>query len=145
MALCRKYPGCCPALGQYNRKNILTCGSKEMKVFTSLPDFQNRIYARILPEPSILQKCIDLGFKPTNMICIQGPFSRDLNLAMMKHIGAEILVTKDSGPTGGYLDKLEASKMLGIKVIVIGRPLEQEGYTFDQLIAKLKAEHKLLL
>ena len=124
---------------------FLTCGSKEAEVFTSIPVFSDRITIRVLPIPDVIQKCLDLGFKPSNIIGMQGPFSKELNTAMFKAAGAEILVTKDSGAEGGFMEKIEAALELGIKVVVIGRPLEDTGYPFQQVIDKLIADYKLEL
>lgn len=130
-------------LAEMPGKIFLTCGSKEIEAFTSIPDYNNRIYLRVLPEPAAIQKCLSLGYKPMNIICMQGPFSKELNRAMMKQIRADIMVTKDSGPTGGFQEKVEAASMLGLTIIVIGRPPEEEGYTYAQLKARLIAEYVL--
>ncbi|NLI92668.1 MAG: precorrin-6A reductase [Peptococcaceae bacterium] len=122
---------------------FLTTGSKEIEVFTSIPDFQNRIYLRVLPIPDVIEKCVHLGFKAPNIICMQGPFSKELNVAMMRSIGAEILVTKDSGDTGGFTEKIEAADMLGMKVIVIGRPVEEQGLTYQDVLEKLIHDYGL--
>lgn len=122
---------------------FLACGSKEVESFISIPNYSDRIFLRVLPIPEILQKCLDLGFRSPNIIGMQGPFSKELNMAMLKSSATEILVTKDSGDAGGFREKIEAALELGVTVIVIGRPLEQEGYTFDQVIQKLVVNYSL--
>ena len=122
---------------------FLACGSKEAEVFTCAPDFADRITIRVLPIPDVIQKCLDLGFKPSNIIGMQGPFSKELNTAMFNAAGAEILVTKDSGAEGGFMEKIEAALEFGVKVVVIGRPIEDTGYPFHQIIDKLRADYKL--
>ncbi|ADY57158.1 precorrin-6x reductase [Syntrophobotulus glycolicus DSM 8271] len=124
---------------------FLACGSKEIQAFTSLPDFAERVYARILPAPESLEKCLSLGFKHSHMICMQGPFSRELNAAMLKATAAAWLVTKDSGEIGGYHQKIEAAGDLGIPVVVIGRPEEGEGLSFAQVVQKLQTEYGLTI
>jgi precorrin-6x reductase len=122
-------------------KIFVTCGSKEIQKFTIIPDFSERVYIRILPEPQNLQRCMDLGFKPPNIICMQGPFSKELNIAMLRSTGAAVLVTKDSGPAGGFSEKMEAAAELGIPAIVIGRPLEAGGLTHDQILGELREQY----
>jgi precorrin-6x reductase len=122
---------------------FLTCGSKEIGAFSSIPNYAERVYLRILPDVGALEKCLNLGFKPTNIICMQGPFSTELNLAMLKQIQAEVMVTKDSGLAGGFQEKIDAANMLGLKIIVISRPIDEAGYNFDQLIDLLKEKYKL--
>lgn len=118
---------------------FLTTGSKAMEAFCTMPDYRERIYARVLPMPEVIQKCNDLGFNPSHIIAMQGPFSKELNLAMFKACGAEIMVTKDSGEAGGFREKVEAALELGLKVVVIGRPPEKSGYSFNEIIEKVKA------
>lgn len=113
--------------------NILaTTGSKELCALCALPDFKNRIYPRILPNPDMLQMVINQGFAPQNIICMQGPFSTDLNIAMLKQVNASYLLTKSSGNKGGFPEKLAAADKLSIPAVVIGRPLQTEGISIEQ-------------
>ena len=106
---------------------FVTTGSKELSKFTALPDFENRIYARVLATPEVVRQCTEAGFTGSHLICMQGPFSAELNLAMLRSTGAAFLVTKEAGRAGGFEEKLAAAKEAGVKVILIGRPKEQEG------------------
>lgn len=53
---------------------------------------------------------------------MEGPFSKEMNYCMLKDFDADVLVTEDSGNTGGIIEKFEAANMLGIPVILIKRP-----------------------
>ena len=44
-------------------KVLLTTGSKELKAFTEIPDYQKRIFARVLSLPSVIEACRELGFE----------------------------------------------------------------------------------
>ena len=58
-------------------------------------------------------------------ICaMQGPFSAEMNIAMLKQTDAAFLVTKDTGTTGGYPEKEQAAHQLGVRMVVISRPEE---------------------
>ena len=118
-------------------KILLTIGSKELKSFTQVENFAERLFVRILPMPESLKKALDLGFRGSNIICMQGPFDKDMNIATLKMTGAEYLVTKDSGDAGGFEAKISAARSLGCKVIVIARPVREEGYTLDELLDEL--------
>jgi precorrin-6x reductase len=62
---------------------FLTTGSNNLDYFTKLADYQNRVTVRILPMQNSLEKALQLGYKPTNIICMQGPFTEEeLNTAM---------------------------------------------------------------
>lgn len=106
---------------------LVTTGSKELKAFTELPDFENRIYARVLSTPEVASACAGMGFTGKHLICMQGPFSRELNTAMLKQFHASYLVTKDSGKVGGFDEKLASAREAGAKVVLIGRPKEPEA------------------
>lgn len=107
------------------RGNILvTTGSKELRYFTCLPDYRERVYARVLSTPEVAASCKELGFEGKHLICMQGPFGEDLNVAMLRHVDAAWMVTKESGKNGGYEDKLRAAKKAGARVVLVGRPAE---------------------
>ena len=64
---------------------------------------------------------------------MQGPFSREMNVAMLKSVGAKYLVTKDSGAAGGFPEKVAAAREAGVKLIVIGRPPQRDGLAHRRL------------
>ncbi len=110
------------------RGNILAAtGSKELKAYTVIPEYEKRVYARVLPSLEALESCRALGFSGRNVICMQGPFGEALNYGMLKQIQGRYLVTKESGKTGGFQEKLQAAKRAGAKLIVVGRPVQETG------------------
>ncbi|MCL2632227.1 MAG: precorrin-6A reductase [Coriobacteriia bacterium] len=114
---------------------LLTIGSKELEPFTQLINYAERCFVRILPMLDSLQKTLDLGFQASHLICMQGPFSKEINTAMLKSSQAGWLVTKDSGDIGGFEDKISAALALGVQVIVISRSTPEAGDSFDQILA----------
>jgi precorrin-6x reductase len=82
-----------------------------------------------------LQKALELKFKSANIICMQGPFTKEMNMALLQMTGAKFLVTKDSGSIGGFEAKLAAAAELGREALVIARPAAEEGYTFAEILA----------
>lgn len=100
-------------------------GSKELSAYQVIPDYQNRVVARVLSTPEAVSECAMLGFSGKNLICMQGPFTEDLNVAMLKQAQASWMVTKESGKAGGFLEKLRAAKKAGAKLVVIKRPGER--------------------
>lgn len=111
---------------------FVATGSKELHRFTGLSNYQERVYARVLATPEVVRHCTELGFLGAHLICMQGPFSKELNLAMLKQTGASFLVTKESGRAGGFEEKLEAAREAGARVVLIGRPPEQEGMSIEE-------------
>ena len=113
------------------KKILLTTGSKDLMIYTAIDSYRDRVWPRILPDMDSLRIATELGYKKSNIICMQGPFSTEMNIAMIKSVGAQVLVTKDTGATGGFDSKLEAALRSGIEAVVIGRPLDQEARQAD--------------
>ncbi len=125
------------------RHILITTGSKEIQEYTVISDFQEYCYVRALPTPEVLEKCIELGFRRDRLILMQGPFGVDMNMAQMRYASAGYMVTKDSGEIGGFPEKCEAAIELGVKVLVIGRPVslniqEEDRYRVMSLVDAVK-------
>ena len=116
---------------------LLTTGSKEIKVFTSIPDYQERLYARVLSLPSVVETCSACGIEGKHLIAMQGPFSREMNEAMLKQFRCRYLVTKDSGKAGGFMEKIEACTSCGAVPVIIGRKEEERGVSLRECKHKL--------
>ena len=71
------------------------------------------------------------------MICMQGPFSADLNAAMFAQTQAAYVVTKDSGQAGGYGEKEEGARRAGAVLIVVKRMAER-GISLEDVIKRLR-------
>lgn len=128
-------------LNQTEGNIFLTTGSKEIARYMELIEDTSRIYARILPGTEELEKCHELGLKGKQIICMQGPFSEELNLAMMKEVNAEWLVTKETAGAGGYPEKIRAAERAGARAVVIKRP-EETGYSMEEILEKLSISPK---
>ena len=114
-------------LSEHPGKVLLTTGSKELEAYTAVENFTERLYPRVLPSVGVIQKCVSLGFPGSHIIAMQGPFSAGMNAALIRQTGAEILVTKDTGATGGFAEKLAAARETGIKTLIIARPRKESG------------------
>lgn len=53
---------------------LVTTGSKELSKYKALPDWEERIYARVLSLPQVVSDCGDLGFYGNHLMAMQGPF-----------------------------------------------------------------------
>lgn len=124
-------------LSQTTGAIFLTTGSKDLQTFQSIPHYAERIALRILPAMDSLEKALSLGFLRERIVCMQGPFSEELNVAMYGHYNAKWIVTKDSGVRGGFLEKVAAAKTVGAKVVVISRPPEN-GLAYEAVLSMLQ-------
>ena len=119
---------------------LLTTGSKELAGFSQLPGFSKRVWVRVLPLQSSLDACAQAGLPASHIFAMQGPFSEAMNAAMLRTIGAQYLVTKDGGAPGGFEEKESAAKSAGARLVVIGRPPEEEGLSLSKTISALCAK-----
>lgn len=126
-------------LEQDRRPVLVTTGSKELGIYRKLTDYQERIYARVLPCHDGIRACEELGLAGSHIIAMQGPFDRDLNRALLTRIDAGWLVTKESGSQGGFPEKLEAAAELGVRTVVVGRPRQEEGISLAEAYRRLAA------
>lgn len=106
---------------------LITTGSKELKEYTAIRNYKERCFARVLSLPQVVTMCDALGFRGSHLIAMQGPFSKEMNAAMLKQVKASYLVTKESGDAGGFEEKCKAAKECGVTLVVIGKPKEEEG------------------
>ena len=111
---------------------LLTTGSKELHHF-AVPGLAERCYPRVLPMLDSLERCLTLGFPPRNIICMQGPFSKELNAALIRQYAIRILLTKDTGETGGFREKAEAARETGCALLVVERPGAESGLTLEDV------------
>ena len=116
---------------------LLTTGSNDLPVYVAaIDDYQERLYARILPMEKSIANADSLGIPLDHIIAMKGPFSKELNCAIIRQFDIKVLVTKASGKSGGFWEKVEAASECGAELIVIRRPVEEEGLN----IAEAKVE-----
>jgi precorrin-6A/cobalt-precorrin-6A reductase len=101
---------------------FLTVGSNHLKEFCRRIPAQ-RLVVRVLPQSRVLRKCEIWGLSAESIAALQGPFGQALNRELFLHYQAAVVVTKDSGRTGGTEEKIAAAKEMGIPVIMVRRPL----------------------
>ncbi|MBQ8082739.1 MAG: precorrin-6A reductase [Clostridia bacterium] len=110
---------------------LLATGTKELSSFAGLSP--ERLIPRVLPTPENLAACEALGIPRRNIVAMQGPFSTDLNVALLRQKDIRFFVTKDGGPAGGFPEKAEAAEQTGIPLLVITPP-EEEGMTVEEFL-----------
>ena len=132
------HEACAQALKEIDGNILLTTGSKDLARYTSEKELKDRLYVRVLPGMESLKICMEQGICGKQILALQGPFSTELNEALIHQYRISCLVTKNGGIPGGYPEKLEAARRCRIPVFVIGREIEGEGYTFREMLEQLK-------
>lgn len=116
---------------------LASTGAKELQAYTGIPGYRERVVARILSTRESVEKALDLGFEGRSLICAQGPFTEEENLAALTRSQARWLVTKDSGTIGGYEEKIRAARRAGAKVVLVSRP-EGSGHRFEEVVGMIE-------
>ena len=117
---------------------LLTTGSKELAAYAALPDYAQRVYARVLPVEASVAACRETGLPAAHIYAVQGPFPEELNVAMLHACNAQILVTKQTGSKGGFFEKVSAAQKAGVTLLVIGRPESAPGVSFGEAVRLLQ-------
>lgn len=103
-------------------KIFVSTGSKELPKLCEKITDKSRLIVRVLPSIESLKICSDCKIPQSQIIAMQGPFSGETNELQFEENGAKILLTKESGVRGGYFEKIQAAKKLGMKIAVIENP-----------------------
>lgn len=113
---------------------MLTTGSKTLPIFTKrlLGETGVTLVARMLPRLDNMELCETLGLEQKNIIAMQGPFSKELNIALYRHYNTDVVITKESGKVGAVDEKVTAALEMGLQVIVIGRPSVEYGVVYSE-------------
>ena len=122
---------------------LIATGSKELSLYTRIDGYEKRCFARVLSTGEAVEESIRLGFRGRHLIAMQGPFSKEMNLALLHQTEARYFVTKESGKAGGFEEKLEAAKAAGAVLVAVARPRE-EGESLEaveRLMKEPAAEH----
>lgn len=121
---------------------LLTTGTKDLAVFTAaVSDFADRLFARVLPVADSVAHARELGLPASHVIAMQGPFSVEFNVALMRELAIDVMVTKASGTAGGFAEKVTAAERCGVEVVVIGRPRDEEGLSLQGVKDELEARY----
>ncbi len=116
---------------------LLTTGSKDLEIFSQIPDYRRRVYVRVLPLEDSIRCCRMQGYEGRHIIAMQGPFSAEMNQAHLREYDCRFLVTKDGGKAGGFEEKIKGAEGAGAEVLVIRRPLDQ-GISLEAVIREVK-------
>lgn len=102
---------------------LLTTGFNSVRDFVRLQDDgRHELIVRILPVPEHIKRCIETGIKPWHILALQGPFSKEFNIANFREYRIDVVVTKDGGQEAKTLEKVEACLETGIPIVIIQRP-----------------------
>ena len=105
------------------------------RAFTALDPA--RLYPRVLPTLAGIAACEAAGVPHRNILAMQGPFTKELNAALLHQFHIDYMVTKDGGAAGGFAEKAEAAARCGVQLIVLRRP-DDAGETADTILQRCR-------
>ena len=106
---------------QRGSRVFLTTGTKTLPVFREVMACK-WVMARVLPTIASLSQALEAGLPPAQILALRGPFSQELECALLRQYRIDLLVTKDSGAAGGVDVKLAAAAALQVPAVVVSRP-----------------------
>lgn len=126
------HAACAGALAETSGNILLTTGSRELSVYCGIEGLRERLFVRVLPGHESIAACEELGICGRQLIAMQGPFSKEMNLALIRQFSIRHLVTKESGANGGFGEKLEAAAEEQICTYVIRNPESHAAVSGEQ-------------
>ncbi len=109
------------ALGPEPLRVFLTVGQQELACFGLAPWHSYLVRSVEPPNPALLPAMC-------RVITARGPFREDEERHLLRHERIEALVTKNSGGAA-TAPKLAAARALGVRVVMVERPLPPSGET----------------
>ena len=110
-------------LNQLEGNVLLTTGVNTAAVYAEhVKNAKERLYIRVLDTPASYEGCAKAGYPEDHVFGEMPPYTVEDNLALIAKTKASVLVSKDSGKTGGVDIKVEACQRAGIACVLIRRP-----------------------
>ena len=110
----------CKIAREKGRNIFIGTGSKNLpQIVDFIPD--RNLIVRVLPTSDVILSCENLGLNADNIIAMKGPFNQSINEEFYKHYDIDIVITKESGTAGGFLEKVNPCEALNIPVVIIAR------------------------
>ena len=125
-----------PVLQRTAGNILVTTGVDTLEAYASAEGLKERLYIRIRPEEEAFRACREAGIPKERIIAMQGPFSMEMNRATIHAYGIRHLVTKQSGESSGFTEKIIAAQETETAVYMIGEEAE-EGVPYAKVLDRL--------
>jgi precorrin-6A/cobalt-precorrin-6A reductase len=80
------------------------------------------VVARVLPTTYSIKKSLELGIPHGNIVAMEGTFSSKFNAILLEEFHIKVVLTKESGQSGGTISKIQAALAEGVPVVIVMRP-----------------------
>lgn len=130
---CKDYTNAIEKLTKANIKNLLALSG--VNTIAKLRSYwqSHKTMFRILNREDSLAVADREGLLKENILFYNESLSlpdKESELTMMRSVGCDAILTKESGSVGGFDSKVEAALRLGIKVFVIEHPALPQHWTY---------------
>lgn len=104
---------------------LATTGAHSISKLKKLKNSGSRVYYRILDRPASVALAKEQG-ADAGELCFYG--ENEDNRALFTRLRPDIVLMKESGLSGGFMEKIRAAHEMDIRVMVIRRPPLPEGF-----------------
>ncbi len=121
---CRDYDDAVRRLEQDGAESLLALTG--VQTITALKDYWSRhkCVFRVLDREESVEMARNSGFNISNLVF----YGNGSDLEIMREVNPEAVITKESGLSGGFADKVAAAHELGIPLYAVMRPELPEGF-----------------
>ncbi len=119
---------------------LVTTGSKNIRVFADVAKRCGvKVFARVLDVPASLEAAREAGLTEEGIIKFSGSQDGVDIFDLLNEIQPTAVVSKDSGITGGTVEKIVACEALNVPIIIVGRPSIDYPKTVNTVQAAVEA------
>jgi len=111
------------------KKIFHMAGIKNLKTIVDIVG-KDRVVARILP--TSINKALEL-LPPQNIVAMQGVFSKELNKYLIFDYNCDVIITKESGDSGGFKEKILGALDADAMAVVVERPKVDYPIVFNDI------------
>ncbi len=129
----------CEIANKIGKNIFIGTGSKNLHLYKQNIKNKNLI-CRVLPTSEVIESCEKIGFNADNIIAMKGPFSIEINCCTYSQYNIDLVITKESGQAGGFIEKIKACENLDIPVIIMKR----KQINYPNVIQKIEDIQKLI-
>lgn len=96
-----------------------------------------RVIFRVLDSAASRDQAMALGLQADDVLCMPAPLSAAHELALLRQLGADAVLSKETGTDGGLVFKISACIAYGIPICIINRPLLPANYIVEYDMNKM--------
>lgn len=98
------------------------------KLRTLWEDGCRRVTFRVLDTAASRDQALAHGLRAEDILCMPAPLSAAHELALLRHLDADTVISKETGTDGGLAYKISACIACDIPIYIINRPLIPANY-----------------